>query len=179
MQVEEGIRDPLLLSSHPSAKDTYQALEGVLKEQLACSTCIEKARGILQTMLGHRKRLGELQQQYGRILPETDINGAPLVAESGNVQSATALEQLPVDVVGELMNRESDLTRATVLMFEGALRRAGRDIWRLRGKLHWVSVDWPKGPFWTRAELVDVLTYARITQRGERSSRVSRAYRQA
>ena len=150
MQVEQEIRDPLLLSGHPSAKDTYQALEEVLKDQLACSRCIDEARGMLQAMIHHRKRLGELQQQYGRIVPEADASDAPLVAEREDAQSAIALEHLSSDVVCELMKRETDLLRAEVHLYEGLTKQAEMDIWRLRRSVSWVNFEWLKEWFYRK-----------------------------
>ena len=145
MQVEQEVKNPLLLSGHPSAKDTYQALEGVLQDQVVRSACVNEARGILKAMMAHRKRLGELEQQYGRIVPEAEAGGVPLVAEASHAQSATTLEDLPVDVVCELMKREFDLGRATVHVYEGAIRQARMDICGLRRPIPWVSLDWHTG----------------------------------
>jgi len=145
LKVEQEIRNPLLLSGHPSAKDTYQALEGLLQDQVVRSACINEARGILKTMMAHRKRLGELEQQYGRIVPEADAGGVLLVAEGGHAQSATALEDLPVDVVCELMKREFDLGRASLHVYDGAIRQARLDICGLRRPIPWVEFLASKG----------------------------------
>jgi len=137
--MEETTRSTLLASGHPSAEETYKALTDLLKEQLVRQARIEEARGILKTMMAHRKRLGELQQQYGRIVPETDASGVPWDAESRDVQNAANLQNLPIDVVSELVARELELTKAALRVCEGAIRQGGSEIIALHRRIPWVQ----------------------------------------